>query len=163
MESVLLLNYDFTFHAMISMKKALHHIVKDKAFEKFEVVEYSKRVIENTERTWKIVLPKVMRLLKMVKQLYRQCIKFSRRLVFLRDRHRCGYCGRHKSEVRMTIDHVVPKSRGGKTEFINTVVACIDCNSEKGNKTLREFGKLLMIKLYAPSVADLMRIRGSMT
>lgn len=157
MESVLLLNYDYTYHAMISKRKAVLHIVNGKA----EVIEYSRQVMENAERTVKIVLPKVMRLLKMVKQIYKRCIKYSRRLVFLRDRHRCAYCGRHKNEIRLTIDHVAPRSKGGRTDFINTVACCIDCNSAKGDKSLREFGKPLLVRPYHPSVADLMRIKGA--
>ena len=63
---------------------------------------------------------------------------FTRFNVFLRDRFRCQYCGGGYSSEDLTFDHVIPRSRGGRTTWTNVVTACQDCNLDKGNRTPRE-------------------------
>jgi 5-methylcytosine-specific restriction endonuclease McrA len=69
-----------------------------------------------------------------------QEVKFSRRNIFLRDHHRCQYCGRTPPREELTIDHVVPLSRGGRTTWDNVVLACVRCNSKKGSRLPEESG-----------------------
>ena len=61
---------------------------------------------------------------------------FTRFNVFLRDEFECQYCG---DKSNLTFDHILPKSKGGKTTWENVITACSDCNTSKGNKTLKEF------------------------
>ena len=70
-------------------------------------------------------------------------MKFSRRNVFLRDENRCQYCARRFSTHHLSLDHVVPRSRGGATSWENVVCACIGCNSRKGSHLPEEAGMRL--------------------
>lgn len=76
--------------------------------------------------------------------------RISRYMLYKRDNGKCGYCGEEISQKKATIDHVVPKSRGGKTEWGNVVLACYPCNSKKDDKTLEEAGMNLRHKLFNP-------------
>jgi 5-methylcytosine-specific restriction endonuclease McrA len=77
-------------------------------------------------------------------------VKFSRRNIYLRDRNRCQYCGARPPREEMTIDHVVPRSRGGKTVWENVVLACSRCNTRKGDELLGECGLTLIRKPRRP-------------
>ena len=70
-------------------------------------------------------------------------IKFNRTNLFRRDEFHCQYCGTELPGSRLQVEHVIPKSRGGPTTWENTVAACNDCNSRKGNKTPEEAGMRL--------------------
>lgn len=70
-------------------------------------------------------------------------VSFSRINLFTRDKWTCQYCGRRISNNEITIDHVTPKSRGGKSNFENCVAACISCNFKKADKTLQQAGMKL--------------------
>jgi 5-methylcytosine-specific restriction endonuclease McrA len=70
-------------------------------------------------------------------------IAFSRLNLYKRDRYTCQYCGRHPSVTELTIDHVVPRSRGGMSSWTNCVVACVQCNFKKANRTPAEAGMVL--------------------
>lgn len=65
-------------------------------------------------------------------------VRLSRQNIFLRDNHECQYCGKKVSEKKLTVDHVVPLSRGGRHEWENVVAACSSCNNRKGNKALEK-------------------------
>ncbi len=62
-------------------------------------------------------------------------VTFSRRNIFKRDRYTCQYCGNQPGSEELTIDHVVPRSQGGVSSWENCVLACVDCNARKANKT----------------------------
>lgn len=72
-----------------------------------------------------------------------RAISFSRRNLFNRDKHICQYCGKHPGSDSLTVDHVMPKSRGGDSSWTNCVLACIDCNFRKANRTPEEAGMKL--------------------
>lgn len=69
---------------------------------------------------------------------------FTRRNLYQRDRLTCQYCGRRVSPANSSIDHVLPRSRGGQTCWENCVLACVRCNSRKGDRTLQEAGLRLL-------------------
>lgn len=73
----------------------------------------------------------------------KRTVVFSRRNLWRRDSFRCQYCGKKPSSDEITVDHVVPKSRGGQTTFANTVLACVECNKKKDNRTPEEAGMRL--------------------
>ncbi|MCB9555294.1 MAG: HNH endonuclease [Deltaproteobacteria bacterium] len=78
-------------------------------------------------------------------------VKFSRQNVLARDRFRCQYCGERKPIGELTFDHVLPRSRGGRTEWRNIVIACLACNSRKANRTPEEAGMRLRCRPARPS------------
>lgn len=80
---------------------------------------------------------------------------FTRFNVFLRDEWTCQYCGDHFKTPDLTFDHVVPKSRGGKTSWTNIVTACRSCNTKKGHKLPHESGMYPKVEPVSPSVFDL--------
>lgn len=65
-------------------------------------------------------------------------VTFSRRNIFKRDHYTCQYCGKQPGMEELTLDHVMPKSRGGLTDWTNTVLACLPCNKSKDNRTPTE-------------------------
>jgi len=85
-------------------------------------------------------------------------VAFSRRNVFKRDSYMCQYCGCRPGSEELTIDHVVPRSRGGLSSWTNCVLACVDCNTRKANRTPDQARMPLLHKptrpiwnpLYAP-------------
>jgi 5-methylcytosine-specific restriction endonuclease McrA len=100
---------------------------------KVEVVEeYEDRFVRSVTLEFKV--PSVIRFLKMVKGR-RKMIKFSRENVYARDNGKCQYCGVKIPRHESTYDHVLPRSKGGKTTWENIVIACVPCNQKKGGRT----------------------------
>jgi 5-methylcytosine-specific restriction endonuclease McrA len=95
-------------------------------------------------------LPSVVRLHKM-ERMYKDGVKFSRDNVYTRDGCRCCYCGRRFQRAFLNYDHVLPRSRGGKTVFENIVTACFPCNSRKDNRTPQEAGMKMLYHPYRPT------------
>jgi 5-methylcytosine-specific restriction endonuclease McrA len=85
----------------------------------------------------RLVVPEVIRLTHYEKMGERSVV-FSRRNVFKRDKHTCQFCGDQPGPAELTIDHVLPKSRGGRSEWTNCVLACLACNARKANRTPAE-------------------------
>lgn len=71
-------------------------------------------------------------------------VSFSRRNIYKRDNYTCQYCGKRYATEDLSIDHVVPRSRGGRLSWTNCVIACLTCNVRKGNRTLQEAGMRLI-------------------
>jgi 5-methylcytosine-specific restriction endonuclease McrA len=69
---------------------------------------------------------------------------FTRRNLFLRDEFTCQYCGKRSAVERLSVDHILPRSRGGKTSWENCVLACVVCNARKGDRTIKEAGLRLL-------------------
>jgi len=104
--------------------------------DKVEIVEeYDDFDLKSMSITMKC--PAVVRLLKYVKG-NRNKVKFSRINVFARDNFTCQYCGTQPGTRNLTYDHVLPKSRGGKTIWDNIVTCCLSCNSKKADSTPQE-------------------------
>ena len=85
---------------------------------------------------FEIQVPRVIRLLSF-DRLPKQELRLNRRNVLARDDHRCQYCGRHFPSQQLSIDHVIPRSRGGITSWENLVCACVACNVKKGRPDAR--------------------------
>jgi len=94
-------------------------------------------------------VPRVVQLLD-YDRVPRPRIKFTRSNVYLRDRHRCQYCGSEQAASELTLDHVHPRSRGGPTTWRNIVVSCFGCNSRKANRSPEEAGMPLLREPRAP-------------
>lgn len=87
----------------------------------------------------KIKKPSIIKVHKYVNQQYKK-VPLNRENIFKRDNYECVYCGETYRRV-LTIDHVVPKSKGGPDSWENLVTACRNCNHEKADLTLEEYGK----------------------
>ncbi len=83
-------------------------------------------------------------------QIPKRSVPFNRKNLFDRDRNTCQYCGARDSPQELTIDHVVPRSRGGTSTWENCVIACLPCNLKKGNRLLEEAGLHLRRRARAP-------------
>ncbi len=153
MSQVIMLNADYQFLDFVDWKKAINKVLKGKV----EVVEYHDDHDVTSERS-SLKLPKVIRMLRMVTEIYKLKVAYKKSTVFLRDGYACGYCG-VKSRKDLTIDHIQPKSRGGANSFENTVASCKKCNNKKGNRTPEEAGMILKVRPYSPSVADTFRLK----
>jgi 5-methylcytosine-specific restriction endonuclease McrA len=102
---------------------------------KCEVVEEYEDEVRSTKLVIKI--PAVVRLLRGFRR-HRKPVKFSRVNIYARDDYRCQYCGVRQTLGELTYDHVMPRSRGGLTEWANIVTACQACNRRKANRTPAE-------------------------
>ena len=87
--------------------------------------------------TFRIRIPEVI-LLKGFNGFVRHEVRFSRRNIFERDKNTCQYCGKRTPKADLTIDHVIPRSRGGYDAWENLVLACMACNVKKANRTPEE-------------------------
>lgn len=128
MRKVLLLNSSYEPLHICTWQRALILLIKGKA----ETVEKNGRKLAGGK--WP--LPLVIRLLYYVKIPHKD-IPLTRRNILHRDRYACQYCGK-KSDL--TIDHIIPRSRGGKDTWDNVAVACLRCNVNKGSRTPKEAG-----------------------
>lgn len=86
--------------------------------------------------------------------------RFTRANVLTRDKNTCQYCHERKRAVELTLDHVLPRSQGGKTSWTNIASACGPCNRRKGNKTPEEAGMVLRQKPYRPKWSAIVGMRG---
>ncbi len=94
-------------------------------------------------------IPTVIRVLRYSKQR-REPVKYNRRTVYRRDNFTCQYCGDRPGTKELSMDHVIPRCQGGKTEWENIVVACTDCNSRKAGRTPEQAGMKLIRKPHKP-------------
>lgn len=92
---------------------------------------------------WKMLVPEVI-VLTSYNGVNKRQVKFSRRNLYFRDRNTCQYCGRKFHSKDLTIDHVVPKSKGGRSIWTNVVLACYACNRKKDNRLLEKCGMHLL-------------------
>lgn len=143
MKWTLLLSFTFEPIKVVSWKKAVVLVV----LHKVEVVSEYDRVIRGVSS--EIRLPAVIRLTRFIRRRT-PIIKFSRQNLYIRDKRRCQYCGVSFEQKELTYDHVVPRSRGGQTEWTNVVTSCLPCNLRKGGRTPEEAGMYLIRKPKAP-------------
>jgi 5-methylcytosine-specific restriction endonuclease McrA len=99
--------------------------------------------------TLRIRVPEIV-VLERYGQIPKRSVPFNRKNLFDRDRNTCQYCGHHDVSQELTIDHVVPRSRGGTSHWENCVIACLTCNLKKGNRLIEEAGLHLRRRPRAP-------------
>lgn len=151
--SVLVLNRNYTAIRVVPARRAFVLVYKnfaeiiDAHADEFDAFDFPGWVLHSrvhqerpdaydrfvrTPRT-AILVPRVIRLVRYDKIPKRE-VKFSRRNILARDEHRCQYCGKRFPASQLSIDHVIPKSRGGKSTWTNVVAACNPCNTLKGGR-----------------------------
>lgn len=141
MEAVLVLNQNYEPLNVCNFRRALGLLSDGKA----EVLEHRADGIRTPSRI--VPKPSVIRLVYLIRRP-RPKVKLSRREVFHRDHYTCQYCGSRTRDL--TIDHVVPRHRGGKHSWDNLVSACRTCNHRKGGKSLEESRIKLMRQPVEP-------------
>ena len=90
-------------------------------------------------------------------------VRFSRQNIYLRDKNTCQYCGQRLPRSELNLDHVIPRSRGGRTTWENIVCSCIDCNLDKGGRTPQEAGMSLLRRPGRPRWSPFERGEGKYT
>jgi len=175
--SVLVLNRSFTAVHVISVQRAFCLLCKGVAeviavedsgvmsydFDGWKEMSQLKRSLDlpREHEEWiravnfDIEVPRIIRLLKYDRGP-RNAVKYNRRNIFLRDEHRCQYCGRRFASQRLSLDHVMPRSRGGPDTWENVVCACLTCNTHKGGRTPSEAGMRLMREPVKPKRSPLL-------
>lgn len=142
--NVLVLNASYEPLQNVDLRHAIRMLVREVA-----VVEEA----EEGRTIGPFPVPRVLRLIRYVAMRWRHGRRppWSKRGVYLRDRGKCGYCGKRGH----TIDHILPQSRGGADTWVNTVLACGRCNSRKGSRTPSEAGMRLRDRPRVPTWDEL--------
>lgn len=138
--AALVLNATYEPLCVVSVRRAAVLLLSDKA----EAITHGEGFLQSHLRT--IPIPSVVRLNKFVKVPHRRKVSLSRRAIFARDKWKCAYCGGPAE----TIDHVIPRSKGGAHIWENVVAACARCNHKKSDKTVREMGWRLAVVPAVP-------------
>ena len=94
-------------------------------------------------------IPKVIRLLDYSKNSFK--LRLTRKNILLRDDYTCQFCTNKFKTEELTLDHIIPKSKGGKNTWTNLVCACVDCNRKKSDKSLKDSGMKLLKNPTKPS------------
>lgn len=153
-KSVLILNKNWYAIDAHSMRKALKGVVAKKTkivcpktFQLFDWDSWVERGVLDGEITLNtggqiVSAPRIV--VNRYNKIPRREVQFNRRNLWRRDNWTCQYCGRKPPDDEITVDHVVPKSQGGQTTFTNCVLACMDCNKRKDNRTPEEAGMPLV-------------------
>ena len=162
-ERTLVLNKNWAAIATTTVRTALVLLCRESArvicpdtYEVFDLEGWIDRSMSLERRgavirtpRYRIEKPEVI-LLREYSGRVRREVTFSRKNLYRRDNYTCQYCGERKPSEDLSIDHVVPKSRGGKTTWDNCVLACIRCNARKANRSLSETGFVLIAKPEKP-------------
>lgn len=141
MRSALVLNATFEPLSIVPARRAVCLVLEDKA----DLLEHDADLEMHSARLC-VPVPLVVRLRYVVKVPYHRRASLSRRAVFARDGHRCQYCG----DPADSIDHVMPRSRGGLHEWDNVIAACRPCNLRKRDRTPEEAGMPLRTQPRMP-------------
>jgi 5-methylcytosine-specific restriction endonuclease McrA len=148
---VLVLNFTYEAMNVTSFQRAVKLIFAGKA----EIVHNRDRSIAST--TFTMRLPSIIRMLYYIKRPM-QRVSLTKKNVLIRDDYTCQYCGLH-GERLMTVDHVVPKSRGGPSTWENLVCACMRCNNRKNNRTPHEANMALKRKPRQPKYIPWIQVK----
>lgn len=147
-QPVLVLNQNYEPLDVCNVRRAIVLVARGKA----EVVDRASSFLRTV--TDAFAVPSVIRMVYYIKRP-RPVMRLSRREVFARDRHACQYCGQPVKEKDLTLDHVMPRARGGAHTWENLVSACKDCNHRKAGRTPREARMQLRTKPARPAVTPL--------
>jgi 5-methylcytosine-specific restriction endonuclease McrA len=155
--SVLVLNATYEPLNIVSVRRATILLLKEKA----EIVEAAEAYMRAEHIS--LPVPLVIRLVAFVPVPRRLVLPVSRRTVLARDQFTCQYCGEQLGKSQLTIDHLLPRSRGGKTVWENVVVACGSCNRKKGDQTPDEANMVLRSRPTRPRYLALVLLQDSHT
>ena len=140
--SVLVLNSDYQPISICSAQRAFVLVFLRKAELLTDRPELRMRSVSQ-----EFLFPSIIRLQRYVHIPYKK-VNLTRHNIFRRDGNRCAYCG---SREKLTIDHIIPKSAGGRDTWLNLITACQSCNSKKGNRTPEQAKMRLSHQPFRPS------------
>lgn len=145
---VLVLNEDFSPISICTVQRAFILVFLKKA----EMITKSNgSMLRTVDQAFPV--PSVIKLKRFIHIPYKKVI-LTRQNIFKRDGFRCQYCGTTKD---LTLDHVVPKARGGKSTWLNLLTACKTCNAKKGDYTPEEVGFTIKSHPFRPSYVMFLR------
>jgi 5-methylcytosine-specific restriction endonuclease McrA len=176
--SVLLLNRLYMAVRVVSARRALTLLYRELAevvsindgeylaydFDDWVEVSQAMQRFEPERHDWirtvrfQIAVPKIIRLLG-YDRLPATGVKLNRRNLFARDQNRCQYCGKRFSTSELSLDHVIPRTQGGKNCWENIVCACIRCNVKKGGRTPHQAGLKLILAPARPKRSPVLTIK----
>jgi 5-methylcytosine-specific restriction endonuclease McrA len=142
-ERTLVLSQGYEPVRVVSWQRAITMI----SLGKVEIIEEYDGFIRSTSVVVKV--PAVVRLINAFRRV-KKPVKFSRINIYGRDGYKCQYCGNKERMGELTYDHVLPKSRGGKTSWTNIVTCCYECNSKKRDRTPQEARMKLLSEPVRP-------------
>jgi 5-methylcytosine-specific restriction endonuclease McrA len=138
-------------------------VIQPETYETYDFQTWAELRVAETDRVIRtvhlsITVPEVI-LLTRHDRMPARLVPFSRRNLYRRDSNSCQYCGRVCSTRDLSIDHVIPRSRGGKTNWENCVLACIPCNVRKGNRSLEQVGMRLIKHPIRPTWSPCLTVK----
>ncbi|MBV8151269.1 MAG: HNH endonuclease [Candidatus Eremiobacteraeota bacterium] len=151
MTDVLVLNFTYEALNITSFQRAVKLIFSGKA----EIVHDRDRLIASP--SWELRMPSIIRMLYYIKRPM-QKVALTKKNVLLRDDYSCQYCG-VRGERMMTVDHVIPRSKGGASTWENLVCACMRCNNRKNNRTPHDANMSLKRKPRTPKYIPWIQVR----
>ncbi|MEQ9405504.1 MAG: HNH endonuclease [Cyclobacteriaceae bacterium] len=149
MNSVLVLNHDYTPLTICSIQRAFLLVFLDKAELLNSLKERKLRTVSSS-----YPFPSVIKINRYIHIPYKGVV-LTRHNIFKRDGHKCQYCGTRQN---LTLDHLIPRSRGGKTSWTNLVTACQKCNARKGDSMPEKVGMKLKNMPVKPSYISFMKM-----
>ncbi len=141
----IVLNQDMSILGTTNVKRAICLIVSGKA----EVLAESNKRIHPLMK-----IPLVIRLMKAIRNLWKTQVPWSKHNVHIRDNFTCQYCGKKIKSSKITIDHIIPVSLGGKNRWSNTVSSCFECNNKKGGRLPSVAGMTLIKIPKQPTIME---------
>lgn len=147
-KEVLVLNASYEPLSLVSIRRAVVLLLREKA----ELIEATSSLLRSASRI--MAVPLVIRLVQYVRLPHRK-VPPTRASILLRDANTCQYCGEAPGRRNLTIDHVLPRSKGGQHIWGNLVTACKRCNQKKGASTPSEAMMKLLRKPIEPSYVTL--------
>ena len=151
MTEVLVLNFTYEALNITSFQRAVKLLFSGKA----EIVHNRDRVLYSP--SWEIKMPSIIRMLYYIKRPM-QKVALTKKNVLLRDDYTCQYCN-VRGERMMTVDHVVPRSKGGPSTWENLVCACMRCNNRKNNRSPSDANMSLKRKPKTPKYIPWIQVR----
>ncbi len=175
--SVLVLNKHYMAVRIVGAKRAFSLLFRQLAevvcpeagnfynynFQSWCEVSQFKRNFEPDGQDWvstvnlHIAVPRIIRLL-FYDRLPKNNVKFNRRNIFARDRNHCQYCGKKFPTTELSLDHIIPRSMGGKSNWENIVCACTNCNVKKGGRLPKQANMSLVKKPLKPKNNPLIHV-----
>ena len=139
-------SYDFTSWVDVSAFKAECELPDEERYDSIKTFSLEIRV------------PKIIRLV-VYDKLPKSTIKFNRKNIFARDKNKCQYCGKKVPTSELSLDHVIPRTQGGTSNWKNIVCACTNCNKRKGGRRPEEAGMRLICKPVKPNHCPIIQLK----
>jgi 5-methylcytosine-specific restriction endonuclease McrA len=143
-KQVLVLNASYEPLSLVSVRRAVVLLLREKA----ELLDVTQQMLRSSNHAMPV--PLVIRLVHYVRLPHRR-VPSTRAAVMLRDAYTCQYCGEMPGRNHLTVDHVIPRSRGGGHGWENLVTACTRCNQRKGSLTPEEASMQLIHRPFEPT------------